>query len=100
MGAFEYTAVDAAGKDCKGVIEGDTPRRVRQALREQNLLPLTISEIAEKTDSKQQIFSARRSLSAADLAVMTRQIATLVHAGIPLEEALTAVGEQNDTPRI
>lgn len=100
MGAFEYTAVDAAGKERKGVIEGDTPRRVRQALREQNLLPLTISEIAEKTDSKQQIFSARRSLSAADLAVMTRQIATLVHAGIPLEEALTAVGEQNDTPRI
>lgn len=100
MGAFEYTAVDAAGKERKGVIEGDTPRRVRQALREQNLLPLTISEIAEKTDSKQQIFSARRSLSAADLAVMTRQIATLVHAGIPLEEALAAVGEQNDTPRI
>ncbi len=100
MGAFEYTAVDAAGKERKGVIEGDTPRRVRQALREQNLLPLTISEIAEKTDSKQQIFSARRSLSAADLAVMTRQIATLVHAGIPLEEALAVVGEQNDTPRI
>jgi general secretion pathway protein F len=100
MGAFEYTAIDTAGKERKGVIEGDTPRRVRQALRDQNLMPLTISEIAEKADSEQQIFSIRRSMSATDLAVTTRQIATLVHAGIPLEEALTAVGEQNDAPRI
>ena len=48
MGAFEYTAVDPSGKEKKGVIEGDTPRRVRQALRERDLLPLSINEIAEK----------------------------------------------------
>ena len=41
MAAFEYTAIDSAGKEQKGVIEGDTPRRVRQALREKELLPLT-----------------------------------------------------------
>jgi general secretion pathway protein F len=100
MGAFEYTAVDPSGKEKKGVIEGDTPRRVRQALRERDLLPLSINEIAEKETSKKQIFPARRALSANDLAIITRQIATLVHSGIPLEEALTAVGEQNDKPRI
>jgi len=100
MGAFEYTAVDPSGKEKKGVIEGDTPRRVRQALRERDLLPLSINEIAEKESSKKQIFPARRALSANDLAIITRQIATLVHSGIPLEEALTAVGEQNDKPRI
>jgi len=100
MGAFEYTAVDPSGKEKKGVIEGDTPRRVRQALRERDLLPLSINEIAEKEASKKQIFPARRALSANDLAIITRQIATLVHSGIPLEEALTAVGEQNDKPRI
>jgi general secretion pathway protein F len=100
MGAFEYTAVDPSGKEKKGVIEGDTPRRVRQALRERDLLPLTINEIAEKETSKKQLFSGRRTLSPSDLAVITRQIATLVHSGIPLEEALTAVGEQNDKPRI
>ncbi len=98
MGAFEYTAVDPSGKEKKGVIEGDTPRRVRQALRERDLLPLSINEIAEKEASKKQIFPARRALSANDLAIITRQIATLVHSGIPLEEALTAVGEQNDKP--
>ncbi len=100
MGAFEYTAVDPSGKEKKGVIEGDTPRRVRQALRERDLLPLSINEIAEKETSTKQIFPARRALSANDLAIITRQIATLVHSGIPLEEALTAVGEQNDKPRI
>jgi general secretion pathway protein F len=100
MGAFEYTAVDQSGKEKKGVIEGDTPRRVRQALREQDLLPLTITEIAEKETSKKQLFPVRRALSPNDLAVITRQIATLVHSGIPLEEALTAVGEQNDKPKI
>jgi len=100
MGAFEYTAVDSSGKEKKGVIEGDTPRRVRQALREQDLLPLTINEIAEKETSKKQLFPGRKALSSTDLAVITRQVATLVHSGIPVEEALTAVGEQNDKPRI
>ncbi len=100
MGAFEYTAVDPSGKEKKGVIEGDTPRRVRQALRERDLLPLTINEIAEKETSKKRLFPGRRALSPSDLAVITRQIATLVHSGIPLEEALTAVGEQNVKPRI
>lgn len=100
MAAFEYTAIDSAGKEQKGVIEGDTPRRVRQALREKELLPLSIVEIAEKKASEKQLFSTGRSLSSTDLAIITRQVATLVHAGIPIEEALAAVGEQNDVPRI
>jgi general secretion pathway protein F len=100
MGAFEYTVVDPKGKERKGVIEGDTARHVRQQLRDQNLLPLTVTEIAEKGSSKQRTITLRRALSPTDLAIITRQIATLVHSGIPLEEALTAVGEQNDAPRI
>lgn len=100
MGAFEYTAVDPVGKELKGVIEGDTPRRVRQQLREQDLIPLSVVEIAEKESSRQQTFSFRRSMSASDLAMITRQIATLVQSSMPLEEALTAVGEQSETPRV
>jgi general secretion pathway protein F len=100
MGAFEYTAVDNGGKEHKGVIEGDTPKRVRAQLRERDLLPLTVIEIAEKEASRQQSFTIRRTLSAADLALITRQIATLVHASMPLEESLTAVGEQSEIPRI
>jgi general secretion pathway protein F len=100
MGAFEYIAVDASGKELKGVVEGDTPKRVRQQLRERDLLPLTVTEIAEKEATRQQSFTIRRTLSAADLALITRQIATLVHASMPLEEALAAVGEQTEVPRI
>ena len=100
MGAFEYTAVDPRGKERTGVIEGDTPRRVRQLLREQDLLPLSVTEIAEKESTRQQSFTIRRTLSANDLALITRQIATLVHSGMPVEEALVAVGEQSETPRV
>jgi len=48
MGAFEYTAVDPRGKEKKGVMEGDTPRRVRQLLRDKNLIPLSVTENRRK----------------------------------------------------
>lgn len=100
MGAFEYSAVDPAGKELKGVIEGDTPRQVRQLLRERQLLPLSVAEVAKKEASRQRSFTFRRSMSATDLAMITRQLATLVQSGMPLEEALLAVGEQNEAPRV
>jgi general secretion pathway protein F len=100
MGAFEYTAVDPAGKQSKGVIEGDTARQVRQLLRDRQLLPLSVSEVAQKESNRQQTFTLRRSLSAADLALITRQLATLVKSSMPLEEALKAVGEQSEIPRV
>jgi general secretion pathway protein F len=100
MGAFEYTAVDPGGKQSKGVIEGDTARQVRQLLRDRKLLPLSVSEVAQKESTRQQTFTLRRSLSAADLALITRQLATLVKSSMPLEEALLAIGEQNELPRL
>ena len=51
MGAFEYVAVDAAGRERKGVVEGDTPRHVRQLLREQGLLPVAVDEVVEQIAS-------------------------------------------------
>ncbi len=100
MGAFEYTAVDAGGRETRGVIEGDTPRQVRQLLRERRLLPLTVTEVAEKEASRQQSFTLRRSMGPADLAIVTRQLATLVQSALPLEEALLAVAEQTEAARI
>ncbi len=100
MGAFEYTAVDPAGREMKGVIEGDTPRQVRQILRERRLLPLAVTEVAEKEASRQRSFTLRRSMSSADLSLVTRQLATLVQAALPLEEALLAVAEQTEVPRV
>ncbi len=100
MGAFEYTAVDAAGKERRGILEGDTARQVRQLLREKQLLPIEVSAVARQEASRQKSFSFRRSMSAADLALITRQLATLVHSSLPLEEALLAVSEQTESPRV
>jgi len=100
MGAFEYTAVDPGGRETRGVIEGDTPRQVRQILRERRLLPLSVTEVAEREASRQHSFTLRRSMAAGDLALVTRQLATLVQSALPVEEALLAVAEQTERPRI
>ena len=102
MGAFEYTALDTGGRERKGILEGDTARQVRQLLREKQLLPVTVTEVAEKEAAQQKkSFSVGgRGVSAADLALFTRQLATLVRAGLPLEESLLAVSQQTEKPRV
>jgi general secretion pathway protein F len=100
MGAFEYTAVDTAGRERRGILEGDTPRHIRQLLRERQLLPVTVSEVAQKEATRQKSFSFLRRVSPADLSLFTRQLATLVRAGLPLEESLLAVSQQTEKPRV
>jgi len=100
LGAFEYTALDAGGKELKGILEGDTPRHIRQLLREKSLLPVTVSEVAQKEAKRQRSFSLMRGVSPADLSLLTRQLATLVRAGLPLEESLLAVSQQTEKPRV
>jgi general secretion pathway protein F len=102
MSAFEYTAVDATGRERKGTLEGDTARQVRQLLRDQALLPLTVTEVAqqERKQQRPKLGTIRRGVSASDLSLLTRQLATLVQSGLPLDEALQAVGEQTEKPRI
>lgn len=48
MGAFEFVAIDKAGKESKGLLEGDTPKHVRQLLREREMLPVKVTEVARK----------------------------------------------------
>ena len=103
MGAFDYVAVDATGRERKGVIEGDTARHVRQLLREQGLLPVAVNEVEEKERGgprRPLRLGFQRGLSASDLALVTRQLATLVKSGLPLEEALLACSQQTDKPRV
>jgi general secretion pathway protein F len=100
MGAFEYTALDNGGKERKGILEGDTPRHIRQLLREKQLLPVTVNEVAQKEAKRQRSFSLTRSVSTGDLSLFTRQLATLVRAGLPLEESLLAVSQQTEKPRV
>jgi general secretion pathway protein F len=100
MGAYQYVAVDPGGKEHRGVLEGDTPRHVRQLLRERQLLPVEVAEIEERQSKSRRQFSLFKGISGLDLALLTRQLATLVKAGLPLEEALLAVSEHTEKPRL
>jgi len=100
MGAYQYVAVDPGGKEHRGVLEGDTPRHVRQLLRDRQLLPVQVAEVEARERKAQRGFSLFRGISGLDLAMLTRQLATLVKAALPLEEALLAVSEHTDKPRV
>jgi general secretion pathway protein F len=100
MGAFEYTALDTGGKERKGILEGDTPRHIRQLLRDKQLLPVTVNEVAQKESKRQRSFSVTKRVSTGDLSLFTRQLATLVRAGLPLEESLLAVSQQTEKARV
>jgi len=103
MGAFEYTALDTAGRQHKGVLEGDTARQVRSLLRDKALLPVSVNEVAAQESRTQRTggsFTLLRRVSTTDLSLLTRQLATLVRAGLPLEEALLAVSQQTERPRV
>ncbi|MGE8066839.1 type II secretion system inner membrane protein GspF [Pseudomonas sp. NPDC089569] len=96
MTTFDYRAVNAQGRPCKGRLEADSARHARQLLRERGLWPRGLSEVSVGVSGLQ---GAGR-LSAADLALLTLQLSTLVQAGLPLEEALGAVARQSAKRRV
>ena len=96
MPAFEYIALNAAGKEEKGILEADTARQIRQLLRNSSLTPLEINEVVKKQKKADAARIFGGSLNKADLALMTRQLATLVGAGSPLEEALGTIVRQTE----
>lgn len=101
MPAFAYQALDGAGKKKNGVLEADTERQIRQQLREQGLFPVHV-ELASAAEHnpkrKQALF--QRGISTPDLALITRQLATLITAALPIEQALLAVADQTEKPRL
>ena len=102
MGAFAYKALDDSGKQHKGVMEADTPRQLRQQLRDKGWTPLTVEEVQQR-ESRQHKSSAslfQRRINPADLSLITRQFATLVRSGTPVDEALHAVSRQTEKARL
>jgi general secretion pathway protein F len=91
MGAYQYQALKKSGASCKGVIEADSERHARQLLREQGMIPTQIHTL-----KKSALTNRKDKLSSQDLSLFTRQLATLLAAGIPVEEALRGVSEQTD----
>ena len=102
MAAFSYVALDGGGKQKRGVIDADSTRHARQLLRDQSLMPVSVDAAAQsEVKSGDSSFAfGRPRLSVADLALITRQLATLVASGIPLEEAIGAVARQAEKARI
>ncbi len=100
MPAFEYKALTTAGRQQAGVIEGDTARQARQFLRDRGLNPLEINLVAsDKSEGKvRRGFS--RGIKAGELALFTRQLATLVRSGTPLEQALYTTARQSEKARV
>ncbi|MCM2680892.1 type II secretion system inner membrane protein GspF [Echinimonas agarilytica] len=104
MAVFQYKAISKAGKPVKGIEEADTARQARQSLREKGLMPTEVSEVtgqkSKTNDSKAQTKSFRGRISTADLSLITRQLATLVASGLPLEESLHAVAQQSEKAKL
>ena len=102
MTAFRYRALNPDGKLLRGVIEGDSERQVRTQLRSQSLRPVdvTVANRPEAATSSWRVPLFRRGISAGDLALLTRQLATLVQSNLPLDEALQAAAQQSRSARI
>ena len=95
MGAYQYQALNKKGNVNKGVIEADSERHARQLLRDQELIPTQIQTLVQQRSGM-----AKGKISAADLSLMTRQLATLLAAGIPVEESLRGVSEQTEKDKV
>jgi len=104
MPVFEYKALSAAGKPVQGLKEAESPKTLRAALKREGVfLTEVLGEQQQQAQQAREV-NVRRwvvgRVGADDLAIMTRQLAVLVHAGIPLVEALNALVEQVEHERL
>lgn len=106
MGAFNYQALDANGKTVKGVIEGDSDKQVRALLRQRQLRPLDVQATQQRVPIgtvKTKRFSfggGAVKLGYKDIALVTRQLASLIQSGLPLDEVLQATATQSKKPAV
>lgn len=108
MGAYSYKALNEAGKTVKGILEADSERHVRSQLRAKKLKPLEVEsasgQVDKNSDDSLNLSGWRQRLAsrlnARDLSLFTRQLASLVHSGLPLDEALQATAKQAHKPHI
>lgn len=94
MGAYQYQALTKTAATEKGIIEADSEKNARQLLREKGLIPTQIALVITKNTHH------RQKLSAKELPLITRQLATLLAAGIPIEESLESISEQTENQKI
>lgn len=95
MEAFDYTALDAKGKTVSGIIQAESARQARGQLRSRGLLTSKLDKVKAR-ERASQVWA--RGLSAAELSMVTRQLATLLGSGLTLEQTLNALMEEASTP--
>ncbi len=100
MGAYSYQALNEQGRKVKGILEGDSARLIRAQLREKKLKPIEVAPVAEKAQKASRSTFARTKIKSAELALITRQLATLIQANLPLDEALAATAQQTKKENI
>lgn len=103
MPAFRYEAVDAGGATRKGVLNADNTRAARSDLRAQGLTPIVVDLISAQVDEAGRATGGSAfgdRLSTVELALFTRQLASLLEAGLPLEQAFSALLEQAERPYV
>lgn len=101
MPAYHYKALTPDGKVTKGVMQGDSSRQVRHNLRGDALMPIEVLAVEGKiAQTKGRRNGRHKGLSAYELALVTRQLAVLLAAAIPLEEALASVAKQSQKPHV
>lgn len=105
MPAFHYIAVSGSGAEQKGVIDAENEKHARQLLRERTLVPISVRPARQKasadgTPTLRAFFSRQKKFTTKELALFTRQFATLLGAGLPIEESLQAVSEQSEKPHV
>jgi general secretion pathway protein F len=93
--AFRFEAADAAGQIKRGVLDADSARHARSTLRERGMTPLEVAPMQQQAGPGRAPVLGRR-LKAAELALVTRQLASLLSARLPIEQALNAIVEQAD----
>ncbi len=99
MAAFNYIAVDDSGSRTRGILEADSPRQVRQLLRQQQLTPLSVAATRERL-GKNRMNGFFTQVGLRDLTLLSRYLATLLQAGLPAEEALAVVSQQTHKGKI
>jgi len=96
--AYSFEALTPQGETRTGVIDADSPRSARSILRTQSLVPLHVNVVGQKNTSPlNRVIWEKRVFSQTDLVVWTRQLASLVGAGLPLERSLTALSEESSS---
>lgn len=106
MEAYEYTSLDVTGKQQKGIIQADNEKQARQQLRNRDLVPIQVSQVIERQPTSQALGASpdgsnrrtqRLNLKKTELPLLIRQLATLVQAGLPIDDALKTLIEQSES---